>query len=1147
MSLRRRVRRSGVAFLIAGFVVTTLHVDPAAHIPAAFAEPATALVASPAPDASSDPEASPDPAASPDPDGSAPPKGPRGGDLTHLTFTATGALSAALVDPIDDGVAASNAAAIAVQTVLGAGVEVKVGGEVVPFARIGKRTVDVKTGVTTFTYYGVTLPPGPNEIALTPLGAAGLRGATTIHRVYGPGRPIALTLVASGPLRADGRSIDQLRVEGRDAWGHHAAAGEVVQVTLVSGDARLERTANATPAPLQTPVPMSSTSPGPNGAQPTRQTVGIALGADGSAILRLIPGLTPGEIVLQAIGGDASCEARVFLAPNPRKPFVNGLITAGAGAVPGIPDEPDDVADGTNSRRGRIALFGTGSVGNAVATFAYDTANTLERTANYAGAAATDPGDRPFAITGDTSVLRDDALSSDHLYARIDSGRASAQWGEFRATTDTSSSALGAFDQLVDGAKLDVTGGQARATVFVARNDVGYDRRVFAPSGLDSGVMLNPNIVVGSEIVLLATIDQRTGAILTQTALTNGVDYSIEYATGQMRFINVPLPFDSAFNPQEVVVTYEYDDPGSAAKTLGGHGEVAFGPNHSLKLAFGYVNDTSGAGNITLASEALSGTITGGSWSIVHATSSGSLLSTSADQSPTGGGGGAIHAQLTRTVGNDRLSLLFDQTGLGYSDPFGGLSTPGLLNESLTYDHKFAAGQGDLSLNVNHQGNVGIDGGASTTQTEAQLRVRRALGKRLTLNAEIDRTVATSSAVGPSLAVPTPAPSGSPSAYDAVPIPAQESTQVKVGADWRVTSAASLSVDRLETLGGVNTVEPSQTDAQLSYDLGKAGRIYARERWSAAPVESFADATQALTAGTGGTRSFELGIENRLGPATTVDSSWGVEHTGSGSDIYSAFGVQEKLNLGPVKGNAFVQDGTANDYNASGGGFNVYGLALSYADPSNRLRISASSQMRTGNGAGFSDTLGAAGALTPDLSLFASLNDARAAGTDEGDDKVGLAWRPSQSDFGVTLLQYERQTGSGSYNATDEGAVLSLEQVVRLRRRTEVIARYAYKVDGDSLYAAHSSLAGLRLDQTIGDHYDLGVEMRRSKVLGIDGADATAFAIEGGLRLGNQTRVGIGYNFSATADPSLALTPQHRGFYITITSVVDRLLGWGKP
>jgi hypothetical protein len=32
-----------------------------------------------------------------------------------------------------------------------------------------------------------------------------------------------------------------------------------------------------------------------------------------------------------------------------------------------------------------------------------------------------------------------------------------------------------------------------------------------------------------------------------------------------------------------------------------------------------------------------------------------------------------------------------------------------------------------------------------------------------------------------------------------------------------------------------------------------------------------------------------------------------------------------------------------------------------------------------------------------------------------------------------------------------------------------------------------------------------------------------------------------------TADPSLSTTPAHRGAYVTVTSVVDRLFGWGKP
>ncbi len=76
-------------------------------------------------------------------------------------FTATGNLAAALTAPAEGGVAASTSATLEVQTVKGAGVEIEVGGAVVPFSHIGKRTVDDKTGETRYTYYGVDLQPGP--------------------------------------------------------------------------------------------------------------------------------------------------------------------------------------------------------------------------------------------------------------------------------------------------------------------------------------------------------------------------------------------------------------------------------------------------------------------------------------------------------------------------------------------------------------------------------------------------------------------------------------------------------------------------------------------------------------------------------------------------------------------------------------------------------------------------------------------------------------------------------------------------------------------------------------------------------------------------------------------------------------------------
>ncbi|MEA2784768.1 MAG: hypothetical protein QOF71_872, partial [Candidatus Eremiobacteraeota bacterium] len=1089
------------------------------------------------------------------------PKGPEGGDLTHLTFTATDALSATLVAPADDGVTSGTSTSVEVQTVRGAGVELKVGDAVIPFSRIGKRTVDSKTGETRYTYYGVTLQPGPNTVALTPLGAAGARGATTIHRVYGPGRPAVFSVSGIGPFRADGTSADQVRVEARDAWGHHAASGTVVQVVLVQGDARLERVAAAAVAGTETsasPVPLASSSPGVVTNTVGRQSLDVALDADGVALVKLIPGFTPGSILMRADFADASREARFFLAPNLRKPFVNGILSAGTGSVPGVPGGGDGDPNGTNSRRGRVAVFGTGALGKSLATFAYDTADTLQRTSQYGGALGTyngDPNDRPYSTTGDSSTRRDDALSRDHLFARLDTGRATAQWGEFRASTGTSVNALGGFDQLVAGAKLELAGDNRRAMLFAARNDVGYDRRVFAPSGLANGITLRPGIVVGSEVVLLATIDSRSGAVIAQTALTRGIDYSIEYATGQLHFIEIPLPFDEAFNPRQIVLTYEFDAPGNAARTVGGRAETSFGRNHAIKLGVGYVNDTSGAGNVSLATQDLSGIIRGGGWQIVHATSRGGLLAISPDAPVSGAGGSALHAQLTRAVGPDRFSLLFDRTDAGYNDPFGGLSTPGLLNERLNYAHKYDGGRGELAFEFGHQANSGA-GVVASSQTTASLRSRRALTKRFTMTAALERRISTSAASAPlpggaiNPLLPfnpvgiLPSPGASPSPYAPYQTnPNQASTQASVGFDWRATSAVDVSVNRLQTLGGSNDVQPAQTDAQVTYDLGKGGRAFLRERWSAAPVQSFAAATQALTTASGGTHATELGFARRVGNAT-IDSSYLIDHGANGSDVFATMGVRERISLGRTKGDAFYQHATAAG-STTGGGFDLYGVSLSYADPANKFRASGSTQMRTGSGSGVSISLAAAGALGPDLSVFASVNDARAPGSNQSDERVGLAWRPSRNDNGVTLLEYDRRDGTGALTNTQSG-VVSLEQVLRVRTRTEIVGRYAYKLDGDSYYAAHSSLFGLRLDQKIGARFDVGAEARQASIRGIDGATTTAFALEGGVRLGDNTRVGAGFNLRGSADPSLATGPTKRGFYMTVTSVVDRLFGWGK-
>ncbi|MEA2786604.1 MAG: hypothetical protein QOF71_2708, partial [Candidatus Eremiobacteraeota bacterium] len=167
MSSRNRIHRSGVAIAVMGLVLSTVDVNPAGEIPVAYAdEPAAISSAAPQPAAPAQPGASPQATAAAVAAEAATgtvaqaetmgisttPKGPEGGDLTHLTFTATDTLNASLVTPSDDGVTSGTTTSVEVQTVRGAGVELKVGDAVIPFSRIGKRTVDSKTGETRYTY-----------------------------------------------------------------------------------------------------------------------------------------------------------------------------------------------------------------------------------------------------------------------------------------------------------------------------------------------------------------------------------------------------------------------------------------------------------------------------------------------------------------------------------------------------------------------------------------------------------------------------------------------------------------------------------------------------------------------------------------------------------------------------------------------------------------------------------------------------------------------------------------------------------------------------------------------------------------------------------------------------------------------------------
>ena len=1033
---------------------------------------------------------------------------PVAADLTNLTYTATGDLSATLVDPAPGSAARTIASKILVSTVAGAGVELRVNERLISSKQIGMRTVNKKTGETRYEYFGVVLAEGPNAVEVTPLGASGSRGPTSHYMLYGPGRPAHFTFSLDRALRADGgTTVTTLSIGATDRWNHPAMPGAIIKLNITAGDLHfLVATSGAQGQPMHYHL---------------ASAVEMPIASGGLEQIELSGGLLPGEVTLQLTAADTVCTERFYVEPNLRKPLVAGLVTVGAGPVPGFAGMPAAVPDGQQTRQGRIAVFATGTIFNDVlATAAYDTANVLQQTLQ--GPYVADPYDRPFQTYGDTSYLHDDALSTDHLYARFDRNQSSLTWGEFRPDTG-STDPDGAYHLLVDGAKLELGTSRTRVVAFTANNAFAYARQQFNPTGLSmSGQILHPDIVVGSDVVMLVVLNSRTGAVLSQTIMVNNVDYTLDYSTGMLRFINIPLPYDDHFNPQVIQVQYEYGGVGVTSETSGGRASVLLDSTGSLQLNVGYVNDFTGVANFSLFEESLQGTTHGGAWSIAHVSSNGPPLGGLPGASQTGS---EVHATFSQVSGSNRFAFEFETASADFDNPFGGFATPGLTSYNLDAKHLFNP-DSDIAVNFNLQHNISASG--AEDQSQASAVYHHVWKDRFTIKAGLQTNVVSN--VASTLSGGTVTGSN---------------LQSIIGFGYKFTPRLAFGVEDIANIGGGTLApsEPAQALAQITYSVLNNTKFYVRDRWSSQPTETFATSSAPFTTASQATQSLAVGFTRDMSSATAVDAEWGVDHTNNGPDIYSAYGIREKFTLAKnVKGDAFLQDG-----NAVGGGlegFAVYGVNASYQNTHN-FTAAASWQNRTGSQPGSSLTAGFSGPLGPSFAVQGTVQDSWTPLAFDDQDRIGFAWRPSLNDRGATLVEWDHRIGSIT-TLSEQTDVILFQQVYRPTHTLELAARYAYKIDGGAYYLPHTTLAGLRADQRFGPRYDLGIETQVVEPAGIPAAKSTDFAVENGYRIGGAARLAVGYNFSGSADPTLTGAPVRRGAYVTLTSVVDHIFGWGR-
>lgn len=1057
---------------------------------------------------------------------------PQFSDLTHLQFTATGPLSAAFVAPLPGDASPIGATQVIASTGRGQGVELLANGQTVSYQQLGKRTVNNKTGETQYFFYGVHLQAGPNTLTIVPLGANHLRGTPVSETVYGPGEPSSIYAdFATSPI-ADGKTIVPLRIWIRDQFGHAADPGSKLQVTVLRGDARISDSVAAAAQPSAAPENPGVPDVRATGSEsdPAAQTVEEPIAPGAYVQIGILPGTRSGPLEVDIAAGNAHMRKTFYIEPYVRAPFVNGVVSIGTGAVADGVDG-DGIPDGGGARRARAGIYASGKVGkHSLLTLAYESQNRLSPVSSY-GPFVDDPNERPYQTYGDASSIADPIHSEDHLYARLENGRNSVTWGQF--TAQIGSGEAGAYHQLLSGAQAEVHDRADRLglNAFSARNDVAFVSQVLPVLGLATLMQqLRPDIVVGSDYLQLVALDRRSGAVVSETPLVRNVDYTIDYATGVLRFINVPLPYDASFNPQVVQLQYQYQGPGVISRTTGGSLNVNLGADRSTQLLVGYVNDATGTQNFALFSQALSRRWDNGTWSLSHASSYG-FLPNAGNPFPTQSGGNALDFTLNEHTLRDAVDVSYQDTSAGFSNPFGGLSMPGLLAYRAAFTHTIPR-RVAVTLSADGQSNTGL--GASDSESNESLVAHWFANSKLSFVGGILRHAQHAGAA---------APSPNPSAQPLEQIATQAQTQAQLGLEYKPNKRVGLQVEQYQTLTGsdAGSTQPSQTLAQLSYDMNGSGRAYLRELWSAAPTTTFANASSGITYGTGATHSMQLGFERALSPATTVSSDYVINGTGNATDIYSALGVQEKVKFSKwLAGNVLAQ--SADAIGAGAQGFTVLGGMLHYAN-ANTVQGSLSYQTRSGYAGGATLSSGIAGHLSPNLSILGVVQRAYSTNARSIDDKMTMAYRPLDSDRFVSLFSYERSNG-GFWNG-GAASVVSFEELFRPTDRLEFSGRYAYMLDGDAYYRAHTSLFAVRARQTIGAHLDFGAETRLLDLPGVANARAVDFAAEAGYSL-KDTRFALGYNFSGSPDPTLTGKPQRRGMYFTVTTLLDQLFGWGK-
>jgi uncharacterized repeat protein (TIGR01451 family) len=430
-----------------------------------------------------------------------------------------------------------------------------VDGKEVPADRIGYRSVDPRTGKTTYTYVGVEIgEKGSHTLTVTgkdPFGNVRLDRSATVIRT---GEVASIRFVSAEGNVADGRTPVRARIELRDGSGDPIRGATTLE--LRGGTLR----------PLRIDGESLTVEEAAGGRA-------VRMDKDGWVLFDPVTASGSHRALLAA--GGATVTVETWASPELRDWILVGLAegTAGYAAVTGnletleAADAPEDLyADG------RVAFYAKGRIkGSWLLTLAFDS----DRPAPGEGDGLFQQIDPQtyFTLYGDGSTQDRDAPSVRKVYLKIERDQFYALFGDH--DTGLTVTELSRYARRLNGVKAELRTRNLEVAAFGTQTDAIHVRDEIPGDGTSGLYRLSRGAITrNSESVTLLTRDRfRSEVVVSARVLTRFVDYSIDFDRGTI-FFREPIPSrDLEFNPVTIVAEYETVASGEDV-TLGGRAGV---------------------------------------------------------------------------------------------------------------------------------------------------------------------------------------------------------------------------------------------------------------------------------------------------------------------------------------------------------------------------------------------------------------------------------------------------------------------------------------------------------------------------------------------------------------------------------------------